>query len=108
MDRPLIATAASALNSGSTIAVDLRGEVHHVTVYVTTSAGVSAGVVSIEEAPSTDYTGTWSVVGTVTTSTASSTSAVHLTGTYKALRTRISTAITGGTVTTHIVAAEGA
>jgi hypothetical protein len=104
LDQPLLA-AASSLNAASSI--DLRGEPSNVTIYIKNSAGVSAGAVSIEEADSTGYTGTWSVISSVTCDTPSVTNAVHLVGTYKALRTRISTAITGGTISTHIAASEG-
>lgn len=102
MDRPLL-SAVSTVESAA--AVDLRGEARDVTIYIKTGAGVSAGVVSIEEADDPDYTGTWSLIEAHTTNTASAQTAVHLTGTYKALRTRVSTAIVGGTVSTRIVAA---
>jgi len=103
-DQPLMA-AASAQNTAGTI--DLKGEPIAITIYVKAGAGVSAGVVSVEEADSADYTGTWSVLATVSTTVASAENAVRVAGPCKAIRTRISTAITGGTVSTYIVAATG-
>tara|TARA_Y100000310_G_scaffold296953_1_gene329613 strand:+ start:1165 stop:1503 length:339 start_codon:yes stop_codon:yes gene_type:complete len=82
-------------------AVGVSG-LRHMTVLIEWSAGVSAGVVEVEEASTTTYAGTWSNITTVTTGAASSTDAVHIEGSYKALRARISTAITGGTVTVTI------
>lgn len=104
IDQPLL-TDQSTDETTST-AVKLGGQVRDVTVYVVAGAGVSAGVVTIEEAHDPDYSGTWAEVTTVTTSAASVCNAVHLSGTYKALRTRISTAIVGGTISTRVVAAE--
>ena len=63
------------------------------------SAGSSLGVLSIEEADDDDYTGTWSVITTVTQSAASSEDVVHITGAVRAVRARLSTGVTGGTVT---------
>jgi hypothetical protein len=70
-------------------------------VYVEWSSGVSAGVVTIEEAYSQNYSGTWSTIGTVTTAAASSTDVYHQTGAFRSLRVRISTAVSGGTVTVY-------
>ena len=89
--------AQSAATTTGTIPGPING--NKITIYVAASAGVSAGVVTIEEAATSSYTGTWSVVQAVTTSAASTVTAVHLDGFYGALRVRISTEITGGTVT---------
>lgn len=97
---------AKLLSGESTLAVKaaipVNGEVENLTVYVVAGAGVSAGVITIEESHDPDYTGTWSSIGTVTTAAASICQAVHLQGTYKALRVRISTGITGGTVDVYV------
>ena len=67
------------------------------------NAGVSSGVVDIETAEDETYTGTWAPVATVTfTGTAPKTDYVRVQGAYNALRHRISTIITDGTVTTRI------
>lgn len=103
IDQPLL-TAATLINTAST-AVDLGGA-RGVTVYISGSnATVSAGAVTIEEADDTAYTGTWSAIGSAITVVQNTQTAVHLPDVYKALRTRVSTAVTGGgTVSTRIVA----
>lgn len=68
--------------------------------YVAWSSGVSAGVVTIESAPNATYTGTWAPLAVVTyTSGSPKCDLVQVSGTGLAFRARISTAITGGTVT---------
>lgn len=75
-----------------------------VTVYIEWGAGVSAGAVIVEEMYSPTFTGTAAPIQTVTFSAANSVSAVHLNSPVGAIQTRISTAITGGTVNTYAVA----
>ena len=67
--------------------------------YIAFGAGTSAGAVVIETAATPDYTGTWANLSTITWSAASKTHHVAITGVFRALRARISTAIVGGTVT---------
>lgn len=104
IDQPLLA-AATTINSVGAGAVDLAGA-RGVTVYISGSnATVSAGAVTIEEADDTAYTGTWSAIGSAITVVQNTQTAVHLPDVYKAVRTRVSTAVTGGaTVSTRIVA----
>jgi hypothetical protein len=73
-------------------------------VYIEWSSGVSGGVVTIEEAWDQGYTGVWSVIANITTSAASSTDVYHQTGSFRALRVRISTVVAGGTVTVRGIA----
>ena len=68
-------------------------------VYVEWSAGTSAGQLVIEEAWDSSYTGVWSTVGTINWSAVSSTDVFHQTGSFRALRVRVNTAIAGGTIT---------
>ena len=70
-----------------------------VTIYIETSAGVSAGTIKIEEAHDKDYAGTWGEIESVSTTAASTLYVVHFSGVFGALRVRCDTAITGGTVT---------
>jgi hypothetical protein len=93
----------SAAATGNGEAVELNG-VRQLTAYITGSAGVSAGAVQLEHAPSKDYTGTWAALGAATTVVANTTNAVSVQATVKAVRARISTPITGGTVTVLLVA----
>lgn len=66
---------------------------------VVTSAGVSGGVVSIEWSETSGYSGTWALLEDVTTAAASTQygSSEDIIGGF--LRARISTVISGGTVT---------
>lgn len=89
------------------------GDACYVTVYLLASALLSAGTLIIEEA---DYSAmksfgglTWSVVDTRTLPTdfaaAGGWKAVHLaTGAYSALRARVGTTITGGTLVVSLKA----
>ena len=78
-------------------------------IYVEWGSSTNAGVITIEEAYAPNYTGTWSSIGTVTWSAASSTDVFHQRGSFRALRVRVSTAVGGGgTVTVKAIARPGA
>ncbi len=97
--QPLFVTIQDAQTTGNGTAIDRRGDTEFV-FFVEWSAGVTAGVITIEEAAETSYTGTWSSLTTATFAVADSTEAVHLTtAAYGALRARISTTVLNGTVT---------
>lgn len=68
------------------------------TFYIVGSSGVSAGAVQIETAPSPSYTGTWAPLGNAVTVVASSAAVVNITGAFGALRARVSSTVTDGTV----------
>jgi hypothetical protein len=91
-------TMQSAAASGSGTAV-YCGSAEHIAIFIEWSAGGSGGVLSIEEARTSSYAGTWSVLATITQAGASQTDVVHMTGAFKAVRARLSTGVTGGTVT---------
>ena len=93
---------SSALNAAGTIMLGAQTREH--TIYVEWSAGVTAGVVTIETAPSNDYAGTWATMQTVSWVSASRVDRFIFTGAFGAVRTRVSTAITNGTVTSYIAA----
>jgi hypothetical protein len=86
------------------VAIMLGAQTAEHTIYVTWSAGVTAGVVEIETAPSSDYAGTWAAMQTVNWVSESRVDRFSFTGAFGAVRTRISTAIANGTVTTLIAA----
>lgn len=71
--------------------------------YLVWSAGVSAGAVTVESSYTTGYAGTWAPLAVVATTAASRTDLVQITGVHRYLRTRISTAVVGGTVSTFFV-----
>lgn len=101
-----VATAVlqNAQTSGNGAEVDLGGETREVTAYIEFSAGVTAGAVQIETAHAAGYTGTWAPLGAAVGFTASSVKVAQAAGVFRAIRARISTAVTGGTVTVRIVA----
>lgn len=99
-------TLQSAAASGNGTAYEVNGIVEDLVIYAVWSAGGSGGVLSIEEATTDDYAGTWSVITTVTQAGASQTDAVHLSGAFKAIRARLSTGVTGGTVTVTMFGAQ--
>ena len=90
--------------TGNGEALDLKGACSNLTMYVTGSAGVSAGSVQLETAPDKDYAGTWSAVGAAVTPAATTTKAAQNVGTFAAVRARIATNIVGGTVSVKITA----
>lgn len=97
------ATLQSAATTGNGTPVQLNGRATDIVVYIEGSAGVSAGAVTLEEAPTSDYAGTWAPIGSAVTVVASSVLATHISGAYMAIRARLSTNITGGTVTVRLV-----
>lgn len=95
-------TAQSALNTAQAVTGSVT-QVRELRAYATFGAGTSAGVVTIEGAPVSDYSGTWASLGTLTWSAASKVETLRIEGAHLAVRARISTAIVGGTVTVDIV-----
>lgn len=92
----VILSGATAI--GSAGARDLS-DFDRIVTYVEGVGTISTGVLTIEEAPSVGYTGTWAAIDTVDLTTLTGgavTAAVHLTvGAYRAIRWRISTGVTG-------------
>jgi hypothetical protein len=70
-------------------------------IMIVGAAGVTAGAVTIEEAPVSGYAGTWAAIGTALTVIANGVVSVALTGPWKVVRARISTAVVGGTITVY-------
>ncbi len=75
------------------------------TFYVDFSHTSAAGTVLIESAPYRNYAGTWVLEGTVTWSAIDKAHRVSLTLLSGAMRARISSAVTSGTVTVRAFAA---
>ena len=104
-ERTLVVTklidALSAQDAtGTVMGPAYAGKGREVTFHVIFGPGTSAGAVMIEAAHDPAFTGTWAQQGsTVTWAAASRVHTVSVTGVFLALRARISTAITGGTVT---------
>lgn len=91
-----------AASTGNGTAVDLQCRTRETTVYASWSSGTSAGVVTVETAEDDGYTGTWASLGTISWSAASKQDVMQITGALRAVRARISTTVTGGTVTVKL------
>ena len=97
--------ALSAQNAtGTVLGPAFAAQGREITFYVVFGPGTSAGAVMVESAHDPAYTGTWAQQGsTVTWAAASRVHTVSITGAFLALRARISTGITGGTVTVFVI-----
>jgi hypothetical protein len=67
------------------------------TIYVVFSAASAAGTVLLESSHDQNYSGTWATEATVTWAANTSVKVAHLTAVNKALRVRVSSAVTSGT-----------
>jgi hypothetical protein len=93
-----IIDALSALNTVGLIPPFQGGHYTESAFYIRFNAGVTAGAVVIETAADSTDTGTWANLTTVNWSAADKTHHVAVTGVFRALRARISSAILTGTV----------
>ena len=90
---------ALATGTSEVIGEDVLGGANSVNFWAVFSAGVSAGVITIEGAMDALYAGTWASLGTIPWVAASSVGApLRLIGSFPFIRARISTNIVGGTV----------
>lgn len=101
-EKKQLLNAQSALNDA--VAVTLEGRTREVVIYTAFSAGTTAGTVVVEAAHDAAYTGTWATVATVAWSAASKVERTVVAAADWALRTRISVAVAGGTVSSYVVA----
>jgi hypothetical protein len=83
----------------------VRGHYTEFTVYIIFSSASAAGAVQIETASDYSYTGTWGAVGSpIAWAANTSQKYASVTGAFAALRLRISTTVTSGTVSAWVVA----
>lgn len=75
------------------------------TVIVKGATDVSAGKVKVEAADAPDYAGTWALIGSEVTVGNGTEQIVSFTGIYPFIRARISTEVSGATVTVKYVGA---
>lgn len=95
--------AATATGNGTAVGSPMTN-CRESAVYVSWLTGVASGVVTVESADNTGYTGTWASLAVVTyASGAPKEDIVQITGIHGALRARISTAVTGQGVTVRLV-----
>jgi hypothetical protein len=105
ISKPLLVNADAADSVG---VADLRRlGTGFTTHYVKWGTGVSSGVVSIESADKPDYDGEWALLDTVTfEGTAPKQDIKRIDGSFSAIRHRVSTIVTDGTVSTKISGSE--
>lgn len=93
-----------AATTGNGAELDLKGSCREHTLYIEGSAGISAGAVQLETAAEPGYTGTWAAIGSAVTVTATAIKIVQFSGVLGVVRARISTNMTGGTVSCYLFA----
>lgn len=98
-------TLLSGVTTGSSTALGTgtMPNCRETAVYVVWGAGTNAGVVTIESSYDSAYTGTWASLATSTWASASKQDIVQITGIHGALRARVSTTVTGGTVSVFAI-----
>lgn len=92
-----------AQTTGNGTPLDVRNSGPEMGFYLIWSAGVNAGVVTIETADTSAYSGTWFPIS-VANFLDGSTGYVGIEGVFHYIRARISTNVTGGTVTVKLFA----
>lgn len=97
---------ASTAGSIAQIPDTLNGLYSEFTIYIDFSTGSAAGKITVETATDMSYAGTWAAIGNTIDWAAQTTQKyMSVTGVFKAIRLRISTTVTTGTVKGYIVAA---
>lgn len=99
----LLLDAKTALNAQGVIGVADMANLSEIAFYVDFDHTSAAGVVLIETASSETYAGTWAVLSTVTWAAIDKAHYVAVTGVFRAVRARISSAVTSGTVSVRAV-----
>ena len=89
----------SVATTGNGIALALPPSFRDHRVNIQGNGAVGAGAIQIETASVADYAGTWSPLGSPITVPADSQVDVNFSGVFGAVRARISTTVTVGTVT---------
>jgi F420-0:gamma-glutamyl ligase-like protein len=91
-------TNATTLNTAGTMGPSVCSQGREWTFHVYFTPGTTAGKVKIEAATDEAATGTWALQGSeVSWATADTDHTVSITGTFLALRARVSTAVVAGT-----------
>lgn len=85
-----------AVTTGTSGVVGTNGRGREHVFYIYGAGTVSAGAVTIEEAHSSSYSGTWDAVAAAVTVVSSTVDTVRVTGCFGALRARVTTDVTGG------------
>lgn len=93
-------TLQSAATTGNGLVIAIPNTFHRHKISITTTAGIGAGAVQIETSDNPAFTGTWAPVGGGPIVLASNAhQSIDFEGVFSFIRVRISTNVTGGTVT---------
>lgn len=95
--------AKSAQDTAAVLPSDLLGTIRELAIYVVFGAGTNAGVVVVEGAHDPAYQGTWANIATINWAAASRVHLAAVSGVHRAVRVRISTGVTGGTVDAYAI-----
>lgn len=78
-------------------------QAQNITIHAAFAAASAAGTLLVEAAADLTYTGTWVTIATISWSAASKAHSAQIVGCFKALRVRISGAVTSGSLTVDAV-----
>lgn len=92
-------TLQNAQTSGTGVAYDIVADAREIKFYVIGNGAVSAGAVTLEEAHDPSYTGTWAPLETPVDVIGDGVVTRARSGCFRAVRARITTPVTGGSVT---------
>lgn len=93
----------TAATTGTGTAYDVLAAAREIKFYVIGSAGVTAGAVTLEEAHDPTYTGTWYPLDTPIDVLNDGVVTRARSGCFRAVRARVTTTITGGSVTVKLM-----
>jgi hypothetical protein len=100
----------SAVTSGTGAELAINGLYRNITCYISSTGTIAGGAVTLEEAPSSAYAGTWAVIGSATNvpTSGNQVAVIRATqGAYAYVRARISTSVSGGgSATVRIIATD--
>ncbi len=99
----ILIDAKTAANAKGTIGLADIANIDEIGIYTEFDHTSEAGTVVIETASAPDYAGTWAVLATINWAAIDKSHYTAITGVYRALQARISSAITSGTVTVRLV-----
>lgn len=83
----------------------VRGHYVEIIIYIYFSTGSAAGKVQVQTAPTIEYSGTWANVGsTIDWAAQTSVKYAAISGVFGAVRLKIDTTVTTGTVSAYVIA----
>lgn len=100
----LMASALTVLNAAVTIGYPRLVGIKEIVIYVVFNSTAAAGSIVVEGAHDASYTGTWSNITTVAWAAASRVHLVAVTGCHLAIRVRVASAVTSGSIDVYAAA----